>query len=231
MSIVQGNGSSTPIDRLLGDAFVDPVYDEGDQPSVTQRVARAVRYEQRVRRGGDERMRAEREYLSYELNLTCALVLGDAGAADALCALGDEHCAEPEGALVFGCLLHLTGRAHACRFWWKFAAGAGVHLAAYCLYLHHGQAAEFAEARHWRDQARILGSHARPHRRATPENSLLPVDVFDRLLQQCRLGHRPRLPLDIEAVVNRLLVECDDVDFGEIPQPSAALPSALSARA
>ncbi len=57
------------------------------------------------------------------------------------------------------------------------------------------------------------------------------MPVFDRLLQQCRLGHRPQLPLDIEAVVNQLLVDCDDADFGEIPQPSATLPSALAARA
>lgn len=223
------NGPGTPIDVLLRDAYVDPVHDEGDQPTVAQRVARAVRYEQRVRSDLDGALRAEREALRYELNLTCALVLGDADAAAALAGLGDAHDGEPEGALVFGCLLHLTGRAHACRFWWRFAAGADVHLAAYCLYLHHGQAAEFDRARYWRAQALSLHPNARPHRPATPPASLLPMPVFDRLLRQCRLGHRPRLPLEIEAVVNRLLVDCD-ADYGEIPRPSATLPSALAAK-
>jgi hypothetical protein len=223
------NGPGAAIDLLLGDAYVGPVHDERDRPSVAHRVVRAVRCEQRTRAHLDDEMRAEREYLSYELNLTCALVLGDAGAATALSGLGDERCGEPEGALVFGCLLHLTGRAHACRFWWKFAAGGSVQLAAYCLYLHHGQAAEFDEARYWRNEAKNLRGNARPHRRAAAEGSLLPPHVFDRLLLQCRLGHRPRLPHDIEAVVNQLLVE-RDADYGEIPQPSARLPLALAAR-
>lgn len=220
---------SAPIDLLLGDAYVGPVHDERDQPSVAERVARAVRFEQRSRARMDDEMRAEREYLSYELNLTCALVLGDAGAAAALSGLGDERCGEPEGALVFGCLLHLTRRPHACRFWWKFAAGGGVQLAAYCLYLHHGQAAEFEEARYWREEAKNLGGAVKPARRAAPPGSLLPMHVFDRLLLECRLGRRPRLPLDVEAVVNRLLVECD-ADYGEITRPSAKLPSDLAAR-
>jgi hypothetical protein len=223
------NGPSAPIDLLLGDAYVGPAHDECDRPSVAQRVARAVGCEQLTRARMDDAMRAEREYLSYELNLTCTLVLGDAGAAAALTGLGDERCGEPEGALVFGCLLHLTGRPHGSRFWWKFAAGGDVQLAAYCLYLHHGQAAEFVEARYWREAAKSLGAQTKPSGRAAAHASLLPAHVFNRLLLECRLGRRPRLPLDIEAVVNQLLVECD-ADYGEITRPSAKLPSELAAR-
>ncbi|AUY48318.1 hypothetical protein [Streptomyces sp. CB01881] len=60
---------------------------------------------------------------------------------------------EPNGALVFGCLLDLAGRQYSATWWWQFAAGAGSHLAAYCLYLHHLRMGEPHDAEHWFQQA------------------------------------------------------------------------------
>lgn len=63
---------------------------------------------------------------------------------------------DPEGALVFACLLHLARRSEAARFWWQFAAGAGSATAAHCLFLHHLQHSELRDARHWRAQVGVL---------------------------------------------------------------------------
>ncbi|AQW46598.1 hypothetical protein [Streptomyces violaceusniger] len=54
-----------------------------------------------------------------------------------------------DGALVFGCLLYLTGHPESAEFWWKLAAGAGHRAAAYCLHLRHYELGEDREAQHW----------------------------------------------------------------------------------
>ncbi|MEU4118960.1 hypothetical protein AB0F71_31260 [Kitasatospora sp. NPDC028055] len=63
---------------------------------------------------------------------------------------------EPGGALIFGCLLDLSERNHSATWWWMFAAGAGSHLAAYCMYLHHLRRGELRDAEHWFHQAACL---------------------------------------------------------------------------
>ncbi|UNO43528.1 hypothetical protein [Streptomyces sp. MST-110588] len=61
---------------------------------------------------------------------------------------GEEHL-DVEGALVFACLLYLTGHPESAQFWWQLAAGAGQRAAAYCLHLHHLALGESREAQHW----------------------------------------------------------------------------------
>ncbi|MET9414023.1 hypothetical protein ABZY03_07485 [Streptomyces klenkii] len=58
-----------------------------------------------------------------------------------------------EGALVFACLLCLTGHCESAQVWWELAAGAGLRAAAYCLHLHHAGRGELREAEHWLEQA------------------------------------------------------------------------------
>ncbi|MDX3232554.1 hypothetical protein [Streptomyces sp. ME19-01-6] len=57
-----------------------------------------------------------------------------------------------DGALVYGCLLYLTGHPESAEFWWKLAAGAGHRAAAYCLHLRHCELGEDREAQHWLHQ-------------------------------------------------------------------------------
>jgi hypothetical protein len=225
-------GPGAPIDLLLADAYIEPYYDSQERPTAAERIARlAAREQEGAMR---QRMRAEREQLAYELDMTCALVLAHPNAAAVLARLVNRRDLEPEGALVFGSLLHLTGRDQACRFWWQFAAGSGNHLAAYCLYLHHGRAGRDKDAEHWRAEAKELRAGTRPavsSPRPRSQGPLLARRVYLDILAQCYRGNRPQLPVDVEAVINQLLVECDDIDFGEIPQPSPQLHTALLARA
>ena len=172
----------------------------------------------------------EPEQACRELDLTAVLVLDTCRAAAALARLTDDRALEAEGALVFACLLHLTARYDAARFWWRLAAGAGSHVAAYCLCLHHRRYGEYRDADYWREQAaRLRAEHLRtehpaePAHEPGPQQPLLPEDVRSSLIAQCHRGERPRLPHSLEAAVNRLVVDSDDTDFGEIPQPSGGL--------
>ncbi|MFG3344087.1 IclR family transcriptional regulator C-terminal domain-containing protein [Streptomyces sp. NPDC048018] len=95
-----------------------------------------------------------------ELEALCAAVVlaGDAGARLAVFA---EHLgADPEGALVFACVLHLSGDGEGATFWWQLAAGAEVALAASCLFLDHARRGEFHDAALW--FRRLAGAERRP---------------------------------------------------------------------
>jgi hypothetical protein len=214
-----------PIDILLADAYIAPHFDEYDQPSAAERVVCAARDLFPVL-PSDQALCDEHDQLVYELNLTSALVLGDSQAAAMLARLADEYRPEPEGALVFGCLLHLTGYAEASQFWWRFAAGAGFHLAAYCLYLYHAQCADFEDARFWRRESDALRTGALAPDAFAPQGPLLSDRVYHALLAQCWSGQKPQLPLDVEIAVSQLLV--DGAEYGTIWLPSAQLPSVLA---
>ncbi|GAA3076359.1 hypothetical protein GCM10020254_20390 [Streptomyces goshikiensis] len=106
------------------------------------------------------------------------------------------------GAVVFGCLLHLSGLREGSRFWWQFAAGSGgprtAH-AAYCLFLDHSRRGEHHDAGVW---ARELG----------------------------RRGFRPGGPRDLrevrlcaQAAVLRYVDQLDDPDVGPVPLPRPGL--------
>jgi hypothetical protein len=248
-------GPGSPIDTLLDDAHVLTTgYDHHHAPTAAERIARAVRrrrdaVKDRVARGQDSRGQdyraaavrpaparyaSEHEQARYELDLTTALVINTPQAAEHLSHLVDDRQIEPEGALVFACLLHLTGHVEACRFWWQFAAGGGSHTAAYCLYLHHRRHAEFRDADYWRREAarlRDLPPERTAARPAAARRPLLPEHIRRDLLAQCHRGAHPHLPAALEAVINQLKVDDDDLDFGEIPQPSPRLTTTLTARA
>jgi len=222
------------INALLEDAYIITGFDESHAPTAAERIARAAgRRQDRQGRTGLSEPPAH-EQLAHELDLTCTLVLNAANAAANLSQLVDDvQRIDPEGALVFGCLLHLTGHAEACRFWWQFAAGGGSHTAAYCLYLYHGRCAEFRDADYWRRQAAVLRARdqdTEPPRPVCLQGSLLPERVLRDILAQCHRGTRPHLPRTLETLIDGLKVDCDDEDFGEIPQPSPLLTCALTSR-
>jgi hypothetical protein len=213
------------IDLLLADAYTPPSSDSHAHHRAAESVIRdAARDPQRLE-PTDSSLREQGEQLVYELDLTSTLVLGDAKAAAVLARLMDTE-PEPEGALVFGCLLHLVGLDMAARFWWRFASGAGIHLGAYCLYLRHAGTSDYDQARHWLSEWKQLRADRQPTSSgAEPAGPLLPEPVYHELLEQCRRGQHPRLPLGIEIAVNQLAP--DDTDFRNIPQPSPELASVI----
>ncbi|WP_330173136.1 hypothetical protein OG875_05695 [Streptomyces sp. NBC_01498] len=169
---------------------------------------------------------AAHEQADRDLDLAVALIVDTPQAASALGRLVDEERPDPEGAVVFAALLHLTGDHDAAQFWWQFAAGGGNRTAAFCLYLAHQRRAEFSDATYWRDQARNLHAPT-PVPPPVLRGSLLPERVRHRLLAQCRTGRRPTLPARLEALINRLPVDSPDHDFGPIPRPVDTLPDDL----
>ncbi|MGG2465055.1 hypothetical protein ACO0M4_35760 [Streptomyces sp. RGM 3693] len=164
-----------------------------------------------------------RDEATGELQLACALVVNAAAAAASLERLVNDHHIDPEGALVFGCLLHITGRSAAAHFWWHFGAGAGSRTAAYCLYLAHRRDGEFRDAAYWREQAAHPPDEVPRAVAAFDEKQLLPDEARHNLLVQWHSGLAPTLPTALENVINRLVVEGDDEDFGVIPRPSPTL--------
>ncbi|RDG39152.1 hypothetical protein DVH02_05530 [Streptomyces corynorhini] len=168
------------------------------------------------------------EQAAHDLGLAVSLVLNAPEAAAALTRLVEHDRIDPQGAVVFAALLHLTGHRDAAQFWWQFAAGGGNRTAAFCLFLAHRQRAEFRDAAHWRDQSRRLPGSGRTVSPAVL-CALLPETVGHDLLSQCHEGRRPTLPASLEAVINRLRVDGADEDFGEVPRPDPALPRELSA--
>jgi len=67
------------------------------------------------------------------------------------CALLTEFVRErrPLGAVVFACLLYLTGRSEPAAFWWRFAAGAEECEAMQLLVLHHRAIGETPQEDCW----------------------------------------------------------------------------------
>lgn len=102
------------------------------------------------------------------LSVVCRWILNRPDAADHVDRLAQEPGADThdhldvDGALVFACLLALTGHPESAQFWWQLAAGAGHRAAAYCLHLHHLSLGETREARHWLHEVThdVLGSEA-----------------------------------------------------------------------
>ncbi|MFE5325994.1 hypothetical protein ACFRCG_06245 [Embleya sp. NPDC056575] len=173
------------------------------------------------------------ERAARQLAVTDVLVLTSPGAAVRLGGLVNDHrLIDPRGALVFACLLHVSGRDEGAMFWWRFAAGAGSHHAAWCLYLKHRSRGEARDADYWLDQARVLSAltRATPPPPFTPtedDRPLLPADARETIRAQCERGDRPRLPQRLETVVRRLRVE-GDADHPSVPRPCRSLPDALT---
>ncbi|MFD0381859.1 hypothetical protein ACFQ2B_03925 [Streptomyces stramineus] len=156
------------------------------------------------------------------------LVISAAEAAASLDRFVDDPGIEPEGALVFACLLHVTGHTGAADFWWQFAAGGGSRTAAYCLCLSHRRKGRFHDAAFWRAQAAHAPEEPPPASRVDSRRRLLSETARHELLLQWHRGLTPHLPAALESVINRLTVDSDDADFGEIPQPAPGLVERLS---
>jgi hypothetical protein len=224
----------SPIEVLLDGAEVlADTYDDYDTEAARGRAAARRAKERAVCPTGRAaaapgRYPSAHEQAAHDLNLAVALILNAPEAAAALGRLVDHDHIDPEGAVVFAALLHLTGHQDAAQFWWQFAAGGGNRTAAFCLFLAHRRRAEFKDATYWRSQSRRLAGPGRPV--SPPKlSSLLPETVGHDLLSQCRHGRHPTLPARLEAVINRLRVDSADEDFGEVPQPDASLTSGLGA--
>ncbi|MFF2026690.1 hypothetical protein ACFVW2_33485 [Streptomyces sp. NPDC058171] len=106
-----------------------------------------------------EELPAYRE-AAQRLEALSAKVVSTPAAVAAMSRLVDSPRTDPAGALTFACLPYLSGCAEGADFWWRFASGAGVATAAYCLYLHHTQSSEEEMARFWFDQAHRLHHQA-----------------------------------------------------------------------
>jgi len=91
------------------------------------------------------------------LKVVCRWLLNEPDAAAHVDKIADgpgrgpltEEQMDLDGALVFACLLYLTGHQESAQFWWQLAAGAGSRAAAYCLHLHHLALGETRAAWHW----------------------------------------------------------------------------------
>lgn len=259
---MRGRHEHRTIDAVLSGAEVlAEAYDEGDVAAVRERVlagsrnppasvppedasasaaSAAAAASASSTNGTATRARhypTECEQATHDLDLAVSLVINAPEAAASLTDLvDDQESIAPEGALVFGCLLHLTRYREAAQFWWQFAAGGGCRTAAFCLCLHHRRHGEFRDADHWRAQSARLARRARtpgapcPRPRQPPAaRPLLPDGVRHGLLSDCHRGGHPRLPHALEAVIHRLPVLDDDEDFGEIPQPARELAGRLTA--
>ncbi|WP_327238060.1 hypothetical protein OG349_32905 [Streptomyces sp. NBC_01317] len=218
---------------LLDDAEVlAGAYDTYDTDSALRRAA--ARAGERAQERAEGAVRAPggcataHEQAARDLDLAVALVLNAPEAAGCLAQLVDHDRIDPQGAVVFAALLHLTGHRDAAQFWWQFAAGGGNRTAAFCLFLAHQQRAEFRDAAHWRAESRRLAGSGRTSSDTVPSpvpslSSLLPEAVRHDLIGQCHRGRHPTLPAALEAVVNRLRVDSADEDYGEVPQPDETL--------
>ncbi|URN13882.1 hypothetical protein LUW77_28405 [Streptomyces radiopugnans] len=153
---MRGTEEHRRIDALLeGAEVLGGEYDDYDPAAARERIARALtavppRAQPPSHPDTGWRYRTVHEQAAHDLDLAISLVVGSPGAAESLARLVDHQRTEPEGALVFACLLHLVGHRDAAQFWWQFAAGGGSRTAAFCLCLHHRRLGEFRDADYWR---------------------------------------------------------------------------------
>ncbi|MFP8888045.1 hypothetical protein [Streptomyces mangrovi] len=182
---------------------------------------------------------------AQDLRAISTLVIRDTHAAQHIAWLATAGRVEPEGALVFACLLHLAHRDEAAQWWWQFSAGAGSTTSALCLYLMHMQRGELRDADHWAAQAaeleRLEMTTGRPAYR--PRMRLhswegrwsRPTWMVSRTLTELHddttaPGHTPPgiglLSRSLAAAVRRLKADCDE-EIGEFLRPDAELAAQL----
>ncbi len=148
----------------------------------------------------------DEEHSGHDLDLMASLFVSIPQVAILLEELMRQRIA-PEGALVFACMLHLMGQDDHARFWWRFAAGAGVYGGAFCLFLYHRSRSEYRKARHWRAQAKQLAAVPAPRTgRSVDLPELLAENIGRVLLHECkRRDGNPQLPADVVSALNLLI--------------------------
>jgi hypothetical protein len=228
-----------PIDLLLADISVlDAEYCGYGTPPTGEILerARAAREERSAARTahpapGALAGRTESEQAGHELNLAATLVLHQRAANGDLAELTTRPYLDASGALVLACLMQLSGRHLAARFWFRFAAGRGHPDAAYCLYLAHRAEAEFHDADKWRRQAARLRRESAPRKRPGPRGQVGAPPQLARevrsLLAQCYRGSDPHLSAALEATITSLGITDEDELPVAILRPAAELIKAL----
>lgn len=198
---------------------------------------------------------ALRTQVARDLDELCRLVVTTSHAASDIAGLVNSRKIEPDGALIFACLLHLADRENGAMFWWQFSAGAGKSTAALCLYLLHLQRGEARDAEHWARQATEL---ERPSYASGPGGAGPPLDhprhvfyatecralydegfatVESMLLRIVSSGWGgaesalvgpgdPAARLALAAAIQHLDVS-NDPCFGDVPRPDPALAASL----
>jgi hypothetical protein len=159
------------------------------------------------------------EQAALDLRTLSRFVIHDNDASARLSRLVNSRHIDPEGGLVFACLLYLAGREEGAQFWWQFAAGAGNATAAQCLFLLHMAHGELRDAEHWAVQTADLACELPPYRSLeTPpwESSKTPHGAPEAS------GHAPVLNPALAAAVDRLEYE-GDADYGTVPRPGPHL--------
>lgn len=221
MTTPSSSSPGTPrLDALLADIHVLEAEYRGYGPPPTADVlaaardARSARADARTSHPGPGALagRSESEQARHELNLAATLVLHQRAAADQLSGMTTQEYLDPGSALVLACLMQLSGRHLAARFWLTFAAGGGDPEAAYCLCLAHRAAAEFQDADHWRREAARLRRENTPsamrHSRVGAPPQL--ARELRSLLAQCHRGKNPRLSKSLETTIRHLGITEND---------------------
>ncbi|MFJ8746681.1 hypothetical protein ACIRL2_46000 [Embleya sp. NPDC127516] len=143
-----------------------------------------------------------------ELERLCRHVIGRPNTGQLLTGFVNERV--PAGAVVFSCLLYLTGRSEPAAFWWRFAAGADEDEAVRFLMLHH----------------RVQGEPRDEQRWAASIPAALPSTATDT--HPADTASRPAK--DTERYVVRAepgIEEVEDPDFGEVCLPRTWLPTRM----
>ncbi|MFJ8746678.1 hypothetical protein ACIRL2_45985 [Embleya sp. NPDC127516] len=144
--------------RALEEAFADY-----DPAAATQRLASRIVQENLAASlirprpvpdpdgsGPDTKENAARNRAAAEIEHLCRLVIARPDTSRLLGEFVGNRA--PAGAVVFACLLYLTGRWEPAAFWWRFAAGAEQGEAMRFLVLHHRAEGESGDAQCWTDR-------------------------------------------------------------------------------
>ncbi|MGW1990900.1 hypothetical protein [Embleya sp. NPDC001921] len=208
----------TPLDRALQQRRrdMDTAFADYDPAAATRRLADRIVQEElvaalvrpagiaRPRGAGFTDAHAAQNAAAAELEQFCQAIVARPTTGPLLGDFVQRRI--PAGALVFGCLLYLTGRPAPAAFWWRYAAGADTVEAMRLLTLHHRVEGEPEDAHHWAGRLRA----------ATP--APVPAETEGAGDPQAYVA---RVEPGIE--------EVDDPDLGEICRPNDRFPCLLAA--
>lgn len=152
-----------------------------------------------------------------DLRALSHLIIRDQEASSYVTRIVNDRRIEPDGALIFACLLELAQQEEGAQFWWQFAAGAGSATSAYCLYLMHLRRGELRHAEHWAKQVEWLDVKPGQYRRRVLQLAARSVEVPTGSDVQSELPSAA-----LRNAVDDLGKGCDE-DYGLVPQPDPAL--------
>jgi hypothetical protein len=158
-----------------------------------------------------------------DLRELSAYVISDTRAAGLVAWLASHRRLNPDGALVFACLLHLADREDSAENLWQFAAGADKPAAAACLHLLHLKRGDVRDARHWAMQTTVIEALVARTKKARRQ---------DRVSTRCRHTPASRLHNSIPDTARLLHTlhgsESSDFTFAAFRACTGALPHSLA---